>query len=48
VFCPRHTKKGPRFVEHVAQAIEPAVQSDEVEEIAMLAGCGIGLMFNCT
>jgi hypothetical protein len=44
----RQAEEGSRLVEDVAQAIEATVERDEVEEIAMLAGGGVGLMFNCT
>ena len=45
---PWQAEEHPRFIERVAQAIKPAVEGDEVEQIAMLAGGGVGLMFNCT
>jgi len=32
----------------LGEAVEIAVARDQVEQIAMLAGGGIGLMFNCT
>jgi hypothetical protein len=35
-------EEGSRLVEHVAQTLQPLVQGDEVEEIAMLAGGGVG------
>ena len=37
-----------RLIEDVAKAIEPPVQGDKVEEIAMLGAGGVGLMFNST
>ncbi len=32
----------PRFIENVAQAIQPAIAPDQVEQIAMLTSRGIG------
>jgi hypothetical protein len=43
-----HAEEGSRFVERVAKAVEVSVERDQVEEIAVLAGGGVGLMFNCT
>ena len=37
-----------RFSENIGKAVETAAQRDQVEKIAMLAGGGVGLMFNCT
>ena len=39
---PWQAEERPRFIERVAQAIKPAVEGDEVEQIAMLAGGGVG------
>src|SRR5437764_822964 len=39
---PRKAKEGPCLVEHLLEGPEAAVQADEVEEIAMLAGGGVG------
>jgi len=33
-----------RLVQGVAQAIETTIEGDQVKEIAMLAGGGVGLM----
>ena len=41
---PWQAEEGSRLVERVAQAIEAAIQGDEVEQIAMFAGGGVGLM----
>ena len=41
-------EEGTRLVEQVAEAVEAAVQGDEVEEIAMLAGGGVRLMCSST
>ena len=35
-------EEGARLVEGVAQAVEAAIERDEVEQIAMLAGGGVG------
>ena len=43
---PWEAEEHPRFIERVAQAIKAAIEGDEVEQIAMFAGCGIGLMFS--
>jgi hypothetical protein len=37
-----------RLVEGVAQAVETAIERNEVQKIAMFARGGVGLMFNCT
>jgi hypothetical protein len=44
----RHAEEGPCLVRDVLEVDEAAAIPDHVEEIAMLAGRGIGLMFNCT
>jgi hypothetical protein len=41
---PRQAQEGSGFVEHVAKAIEPPVHGDQVEQVAMLSGGGVGLM----
>ena len=40
----RQAEEGSCLVEGVAQAIEAAIQRDQVEEIAMFAGGSVGLM----
>ena len=47
-FRARQLQKSPRFVGDLAEVAKPKTLSDNVEEIAMLAGCRVGLMFNCT
>jgi len=37
-------EKASRLNEHIAQAVKPPVQGDEIEQITMLAGGGVGLM----
>ena len=44
----RQGEKAARFVDRFAKAIQVAVEADQIEQIAMLAGRGVGLMFNCT
>jgi hypothetical protein len=44
----RQAEKGSRLVESITQPVQATVHGDEVEEITMLAGGGVGLMFNCT
>src|SRR5579871_4972905 len=39
---PWQAEERPRFIERVAQAIEAPVEGDEVEQIAMFAGGGVG------
>ena len=49
--CDRGTRQGEkaaRFVHRFAKAVQIAVETDQIEQIAMLAGRGIGLMYNCT
>jgi hypothetical protein len=41
-------EKGTGLVSDVLEVDEPAALADDIEEIAMLAGRGVGLMFNCT
>jgi len=43
-FGPWRGEEGSCLVEDIAQAIEAAVHGDEVEQIAVLAGGGVGLM----
>lgn len=38
----------PRFLGYVAEVTKPKTLADDVEEITMLAGCGVCLMCNCT
>ena len=38
----RQAEEGSGLVEGVAQAIEPAIERDQVEKITMFAGGGIG------
>ena len=40
----RQAEKGPRFVGNVREVGETQRSADDVEEIAVLAGGGIGLM----
>jgi hypothetical protein len=47
-FRQRHPQKGPCLVEGVAEPVETAIEPDEVEQIAVFASGGVGLMFNCT
>ena len=47
-FWTRQRKKAARLVEHVTESLEASVEGDQVEQVAMLAGGGICLMFNCT
>jgi len=44
----RQSEESPCLAQRIAQAVEAAVEPDQVEQIAMLAGRGVGLMFNCT
>ena len=44
----RQVEKGPRFLGNVSEVEEPQRSPDDIEKIAMFAGGGIGLMFNCT
>jgi hypothetical protein len=44
----RQAQEPARFVGNVAEVDEAAGLADDVEQIAMLAGGGVGLMFNCT
>jgi hypothetical protein len=41
-FRPWQAEEGSRLIEHVAQALQPPVQGDEVEEIAVLSRGGVG------
>jgi hypothetical protein len=41
-------EKTPRLFGDLAEVTKTQAFSDDVEKIAMLAGCGIRLMFNCT
>ena len=45
---PRQGEKGTRLVHGLAKPVQVLGLADEVEQIAMLAGRGIRLMFNCT
>jgi hypothetical protein len=44
----RQAEKPARFDEGVGEAIIPAAQRDEIEQIAVFRRCGIGIMCNCT
>ena len=44
----RQGEKAARFVHRLAKIAQVAVEADQVQEIAMLAGRVVGLMFNCT
>jgi hypothetical protein len=39
---PRQAQEAARLAEHVVQAVEPAHPRDQVEQVAMLAGGGVG------
>jgi hypothetical protein len=41
-------EEGSGLVKDVVQAVQPPIHGDQVEEIAMLVGSGVGLMCNCT
>src|SRR5262249_34431355 len=41
-FRPWQAEEGSRLIEYVAQALQPPVQGDEVEEIAVLSRGGVG------
>ena len=42
----RQGEKAARLVHGLAKTVQVAVEADQVEQIAMLAGRGIGLMCN--
>jgi hypothetical protein len=44
----RHGEKAPGFVGDVVEVDQGTAFADDVEEIAVVAGRRIGLMFNCT
>jgi hypothetical protein len=44
----RFVEKGAGFVERIAQTRMTPVESNEIEQVAMLGRGGIGLMLNCT
>ena len=44
----RQGEKNPRLIHGVAKQGQIAVVSDQIEEIAVLAGRSVGLMLNCT
>jgi len=44
----RQGEKGARFLGYVSEVGEAQGATYDVEKIAMFAGGGIGLMFNCT
>lgn len=44
----RQREEGARLVDGFSDAAETAIEADQVEEIAMLGGGCVGLMFNCT
>ncbi len=43
-FGPGQLQKPPRFLGDVAEVAQPKTFADDVEEITILAGCGIRLM----
>ena len=45
---PGLVQKGAGLLEGVAQIPVAPIERDEIEQVAMLAGGGIGLMCNCT
>ncbi|MGE0233487.1 MAG: hypothetical protein AB7S46_17055, partial [Flavobacteriaceae bacterium] len=45
---PRQAEEPSRFGLDIVEIIEVAGPTDNIEQVAMLAGGGIGLMFNCT
>ena len=42
----RQSEEGPCLAQRIAQAVEATVEPDQVKQIAMLAGRGVGLMFS--
>lgn len=44
----RHREEGPGLIGDVLEVDQAAAFADDVEEIAMLTGGRICLMFNCT
>ena len=44
----RQAQKPASFVGDIAEVQETAALPNDVQQIAMLAGGGVGLMFNCT
>jgi len=44
----RKAQEAPCFRLDVAEVVERASRADDIEQVAMLAGRGVGLMFNCT
>jgi hypothetical protein len=45
---PGQTEKPPSLANHIVEVDEAAALSDNVEQITVLAGRCVGLMFNCT
>jgi hypothetical protein len=45
---PWQAEKASCFVGDIAEIEKAAALADDVEQVTMLAGGGIGLMFNCT
>jgi hypothetical protein len=44
----RQAEEAPGLNGDVVEIDKAAARADDVEQIAMLAGGGVGLMFNCT
>ena len=47
-FATRKAQKAPCLLGNLTEIAKPKAFADDVEKIAMLAGCCVGLMFNCT
>jgi hypothetical protein len=47
-FDARQAQKSAGFVGDIVEVDETATLANDVQQITMLAGGGIGLMFNCT
>ena len=47
-FSTRQVQEAPRFVRDFAEVPNPKAFLDDVEQIAVLGGRSVGLMFNCT
>jgi len=44
----RQTEESPRLVGDVLEVDKTAALANDVEQVAVLAGGRVGLMFNCT
>ena len=44
----RQAQEGPGLIGNVFEVDQPAALADDIEEIAVFACGGVGLMFNCT